>query len=130
MARSVPLSRFTPRVGGGSAFFVRRMATPNILRRVLVYGLLTFGVLTFVSALISYECLRSYGPRQPNVVSGQIYPMIMQQPFDIYLTRFQTDWVDCGPFIGVGIGIVAALLNMRWKIIPNRPYLPKPKKLY
>jgi hypothetical protein len=23
MARSVPLSRFTPRVGGGSAFFVR-----------------------------------------------------------------------------------------------------------
>ena len=32
MALSVPLSRFTPRVGGGSAFFVRRIHTITIMR--------------------------------------------------------------------------------------------------
>ena len=30
MALSVPLSRFTPRVGGGSAFFVRRLRTSPV----------------------------------------------------------------------------------------------------
>jgi hypothetical protein len=105
------------------------MATPNIFRRVLVYGLLTFGVLTFASAIITYECLRSYGPRQPNVETGHIYPMRMQQPFDVFLTKFQTEWVQYGPFIGGGIGIAAAVLNMRWKIIHN-PYDDIPKKLY
>jgi hypothetical protein len=105
------------------------MATPNIFRRVLVYGLLTFGVLTFASAIITYECLRSYGPRQSDVETGHIYPMRMQQPFDVFLTKFQIEWVQCGPFIGVGIGFAAGILNMRWKIIHN-PYDDIPKKLY
>ena len=69
-----------------------------------------------------YECLRSYGPRQSSVETGHIYPMRMQQPFDVFLTKFQIEWVQCGPFIGVGIGFVAAFLNMRWKIIQNTPY--------
>jgi hypothetical protein len=106
------------------------MATPNILRRILVYGLLTFGLLTFASAIVTYEWLRSYSPRQPNVEAGQIYPMRMQQPFDVFLTKSQIEFVQNGPFIGVGIGFAAGFLNMRWKIIPDRPYLPKPKKLY
>ena len=29
MALAIPLSRFTPQVGGGSAFFVRRMSAPS-----------------------------------------------------------------------------------------------------
>ncbi|MFZ1073499.1 MAG: hypothetical protein WAO21_08710 [Verrucomicrobiia bacterium] len=106
------------------------MATSNIFRRVLVYGFGTLGVLTMVSAFVWYEYLRSYAPRQPNVATGQIYPMIMQQPFDVYLTKFQTEWVDSGWFIGAALVFVAGYLNMRWKIIPDRPYLPKPKKLY
>ena len=105
------------------------MATPNIIRRVLVYGLLIFGVLTFTSVIISYECLRFYGPRQPNVETGQIHPMIMQQPFDVYLTNLQAEWVNCDPFIGMAMGLVAALLNMRWKIIHN-PHDDMPKKPY
>lgn len=106
------------------------MAIPNIFRHLLVYGLLTLGILTFVSAMATYECLRSYGPRQPNVETGQIYPMRMQQPFDVFLTKFQIEFVQNGSFIGVGIGFAAGFLNMRWKIIPDRPYLPKSKKLY
>ncbi len=56
--------------------------------------------------------------------------MRMQQPFDVFLTKSQIEFVQNGPFIGVGIGFAAGFLNMRWKIIPDRPYLPKPKKLY
>jgi hypothetical protein len=105
------------------------MATANIFRRVLVYGFGTFGVLTFASAIITYECLRPYGPRQPNFETGHIYPMRMQQPFDVFLTGFQIEFVQRGPFIGVGIGFAAAFLNMRWKIIRN-PYDDIPKKFY
>jgi uncharacterized paraquat-inducible protein A len=32
LARSVPLSRFTPRVGGGSAFFVRRFCASRVTK--------------------------------------------------------------------------------------------------
>jgi hypothetical protein len=37
MARSVPLSRFTPQVGGGSAFFVRHQDRFKILQSWLVW---------------------------------------------------------------------------------------------
>ena len=36
MARSVPLSRFTPRVGGGSAFFVRPLDTMKTIRAFII----------------------------------------------------------------------------------------------
>jgi hypothetical protein len=35
LALSVPLSRFTPQVGGGSAFFVRHQADAGLLSVVL-----------------------------------------------------------------------------------------------
>jgi len=105
------------------------MVIPNILRRVLAYGLLTFGLLMFASAIVTYECLRFYCPRQPNVETGQIYPMRMQQPFDVFLTRFQIEFVQNGPSIGGGMAFAAVFLNMRWKIIRN-PYDDIPKKLY
>jgi hypothetical protein len=105
------------------------MATPNIFRRILVFGLITFGMLTFASSIIAYLCLSCYGPRQPNVATGQIYPMRMQQPFDVFLTKFQIEWVQDGPFLGMGVGIAACFLNTRWKIVHN-PYDDIPKKLY
>jgi len=33
LALSVPLSRFTPRVGGGSAFFVRRLRATTLMNK-------------------------------------------------------------------------------------------------
>jgi len=130
LALAVPLSRFTPRVGGGSAFFVRRMATSNISRRVLVYGLLICTIGLFVSFMVSYECIRSYSPRQPNVQTGQIYAQRLQQPFDVYLTKFQVEWLQYGLAPMLPLVLVLYFLNLRWKIIRDRPYLPKPKKLY
>ena len=35
LALAVPLSRFTPRVGGGSAFFVRPLSMPSLFLMVL-----------------------------------------------------------------------------------------------
>ena len=51
MALAVPLSRFTPRVGGGSAFYVRQQAHAmklELLIRFLLAALLVLGVVSFI----------------------------------------------------------------------------------
>lgn len=101
----------------------------SLFRRILVYGLGIVAMLTFFSAILTYEWLRSNGPRKPNFAAGQIYPMRMQQPFDVYLTKFQNEWIQCGPTIGVALGIFAALLNGQWKVVRN-PQDGLPKKFY
>ena len=95
------------------------MKSRFLVRSFLVYGLIAAGMLTFCSALISYEWLRANGPRMPIMATGRIYPMRMQQPFDVYLTKSQYQFVDCGPLIGVGIAMAGGFLNMRWKVIPD-----------
>jgi hypothetical protein len=105
------------------------MAASNISRRVLVYFLLSCTIGLFVSFMVSYECLRCYSPRQPNVQTGQIFPQKLQQPFDVYLTKFQVEWLDYGliPMLPLTLGVY--FLNSRWKIIHN-PYYDIPKKHY
>jgi len=105
------------------------MTTSNILRSVLVYCLLFCTIGYFVSYLVSYEYIRSYAPRQPNVETGQTYAKKLQQPFDVYLTKFQVDWLQCGfiPMLPLTLGVY--FLNSRWKIIHNS-YFDTPKKLY
>ena len=57
MALAVPLSRFTPRVGGGSAFFVRRLHTmSNILTKRWSWLVIVLAVL-WVSAEVRYRLL-------------------------------------------------------------------------
>ena len=105
------------------------MTTPNTIRRILVYGLVSCAVLTGISFFISYECFRSYCPRQPKVETGQIYPERLQQPFDVYLTKFEVEWLDYG-LVGAMVPFAAAFyLNSRWKIIHNS-YYDIPKKMY
>ena len=106
------------------------MATSNIFRRVLVYFLLSCTIGSFVSFMISYECIRSYSPRQPIVQTGQIYAQRLQQPFDVYLTKLQVEWLQYGLAPMLPLAFLVYFLNSRWKIIRDRPYLPKPKKLY
>jgi hypothetical protein len=106
------------------------MAASNIFRRVLVYFFLSCTIGLFVSFMVSYACIRSYSPRQPNVQTGQIYAQKLQQPFDVYLTKFQVEWLEYGLIPMLPLTLIAYFLNSRWKIIRDRPYLPKPKKLY
>jgi len=45
LALAVPLSRFTPQFGGGSAFFVRRLAYSFMkIRLIIVYAILVLGL--------------------------------------------------------------------------------------
>src|ERR1035441_2199720 len=53
LALAVPLSRFTPRVGGGSAFFVRQLRTPHERRAIRTTT--TFG--ESVRLLVRYASL-------------------------------------------------------------------------
>jgi hypothetical protein len=99
------------------------------MQRFLVYTFGIVGVLIFASAMISYQWLRSAGPRQVEAASGHIYPMRMQQPFDVYLTKCETRFIEAGPGIGCALGFLAAVLNIRWKVIRN-PYEEIPKKFY
>jgi hypothetical protein len=55
MAHSVPLSRFTSRVGGGSAFFVRRIRTPHknmiTTTKTKRFGILFYSIATVLVLL-------------------------------------------------------------------------------
>ena len=55
MALSVPLSRFTPRVGGGSAFFVRPMRRLSIICSLLILPLIMSGCCTHSDKDISFQ---------------------------------------------------------------------------
>src|ERR1022692_927068 len=105
------------------------MATSNIFRRALVYFLLSCTIGLFVSFIVSYECMRSYSPRQPNGQTGQIFAQRLQQPVDVYLTKLQVEWLRYGLIPMLPLTIIVYFLNLRWKIIHN-PYYDIPKKFY
>ena len=56
MARSVPLSRFTPRVGGGSAFFVRHRSHFMRISHFIIVGVAA------LAAMLSVGCSKSSSP--------------------------------------------------------------------
>jgi len=58
---------------------VKRMTTPNIFRRVLIYFLISWTVILGISFFASYFYIRSSSPTQPNIATRQIYPQRMKQ---------------------------------------------------
>jgi len=52
LALVVPLSRFTPRVGGGSAFFVRLLGHFMTITQVAILLMRLFGVYLFFDAVV------------------------------------------------------------------------------
>jgi hypothetical protein len=56
LARSVPLSRFTPRVGGGSAFFVRHRSHFMRTSHFIIIGV------SALAAMFSVGCSKSSSP--------------------------------------------------------------------
>jgi hypothetical protein len=61
LARSVPLSRFTSRVGGGSAFFVRRTDSTNMARCSVCNSFFIWGSSSGSEKFCSLACL-TYSP--------------------------------------------------------------------
>ena len=69
MAPSVPLSRFTSRVGGGSAFFVRLLTPYMITRGKVILGIVC-GLLC--GAAFSIEAFHVFAVRNAPVVTGRV----------------------------------------------------------
>ena len=106
------------------------MATSHTFREVLLYSLMSCFAGLWIFFFVFYECIRCYGPRQPDALTGHIYPERLQQPWDVYLTKLQVDWLDYGPVVPMVFFAAGFYLNSRWKIIRNTPYLPKRKKFF
>ena len=105
------------------------MVTSNTFRRVVVYVLLSCLIGWFISFMVSYACIRRYSPQQPDVLTGHVYAQKLQQPFDVYLTKFQVEWLEYGLIPMLPLTLIVYFLNSRWKIIHN-PYYDIPKKFY
>ena len=87
MALSVPLSRFTSRVGGGSAFFVRRMK-PLLKSVPLVRGA-KWAALILLSAYVGiYAILSAQGHYVPNMSWGGLSDVYeFWQPKALFINR-------------------------------------------
>ena len=77
MALSVPLSRFTPRVGGGSAFFVRPQditlimkTTTKTLIAVITTALIVVGCATTKTSKWEYRTRTTEKRMGPNMLDG------------------------------------------------------------
>jgi hypothetical protein len=126
LALSVPLSRLTPRVGGGSAFFVRRRDKMKLLRKIL-YGLLFGCFALFIIAEVWLQLSYSSNlPTIPDEKSGHIYRMVVNHGFVVYGSEQEFRvfrWVEnLWPFAIVCF-LVAVIVGLRsgdFKIAPGR----------
>jgi hypothetical protein len=81
MARSVPLSRFTSRVGGGSAFYVSPLHT--FMKNIIIAGIMAVSVLLVGCGKVNSSSESSTVPpnAQPNIGFNGVDP---QQVLDVY----------------------------------------------
>ena len=84
MALAVPLSRFTPGVGGGSAFFVRLLMRYGILTFVAV-AILAIAITCCTKGLVSTEA-HLYG-HYTNMVTAEAH-------YDIDLLNYKRSFLD------------------------------------
>jgi hypothetical protein len=105
------------------------MSTRNIAHRITVYLLLSVAVSVFIAHIVSYGYLRSYSPRAPDTLTGQVYARRMQLGYEVYLTGLQRDWLKYAPITWALSGFVAGYLNLRWKVFRNLQE-ELPKKFY
>ena len=118
MALAVPLSRFTPRVGGGSAFFVRHMSVARKCCWLVLFGGLSWIMILTASyfgpqpneAIMSRFALGDYLPPGQSVPREQIW-----SPVSRILTEDRQDYRQIC-FVSVLSGIAAVGIS----IIPRR----------
>ena len=101
MALSVPLSRFTPRVGGGSAFFVRRHSDNHAQCRNIFYM-----VLAILFAFLMFRAAMGFLPR----ARPRVWPFRISGYKEVRLSRFSLVSVVFGCF-GVVIAFASAAFS-------------------
>ena len=78
--------------------------------RVLAYISGAVYLFGFALLIVSYEWLR-----QPNGATGEVLARIMQQPFNVYLTKAEYMWLDWGPVVLLPLLGTALWATRRWK---------------
>ena len=123
LARSVPLSRFAPRVGGGSAFYVRRPM------RIALFILLFVAVVAFATQASRQAGLSNgirgyvtYGWPQPWLHADVVNIDIMGKNYDKTGTAWAVEWRGFSVSVGIG-GCIAALLSAPLFLSPFKKYV-------
>ena len=93
------------------------MNLSKTIKLAVLYSLITATVILFISFFSSYYYLRSNSPKIPDATTGHVYPEQMQQPYDVYLTKYQVLWLQYGIYIPVIPFLVGYGLNDRWKLV-------------
>jgi len=93
------------------------MNLSKTIKLAVLYSLISSSVILFISYFSSYYYLRSNSPKIPDATTGHVYPEQMKQPFDVYLTRNQSEWLQYGIYIAGIPFIIAFVLNNRWKLV-------------
>ena len=98
MALSVPLSRFTSRVGGGSAFFVRPLDTPFMIRALILTLTLACGLPCMAES--GQHFLRTLGSIELHDATNQV--TITTSEGDDHKISVSALWTPHGALAGGG----------------------------
>jgi hypothetical protein len=91
--------------------------TPR-LKKAIVISLVTVGLLSFITKLLLFFYLLQYAPKEPNPVTGAIYPLNNHGYF-FYVVKNQSllqDYLFYAFFI---FAFGGAILGQRWKTFRN-----------
>jgi hypothetical protein len=87
-------------------------------RRFIVIVLATIGFTGFFSSFGVFTHLERISPPRPTATAGQIYEL-SDHGYLFYVTREQYWLFYTMCWGGFGLGVLAALLNYRWKVVKN-----------
>jgi len=87
-------------------------------RRFIVIVLGTVGFTGFLSSGGVFKHLEGISPTKPISTAGQVY-QLRDGDYLFYVTREQYRLFYAMCLGGFGLGVLAALLNDRWKVVKN-----------
>ena len=126
MALAVPLSRFTPRVGGGSAFFVRRrhtiMTTPKrhgLLTAFLIFKIVAFSATFCIYAITSDQIIA----KAPNIPRWALMVFCFSSLIGIASAVAILRWQKWGFYALCALAMIALPINLYSHISPGTAFL-------
>jgi hypothetical protein len=87
-------------------------------RRLIVIVFGTIGIASFFASVMLYHHLMSVSPTVPILATNQIY-QLNQHGYLFYVSHQQYVLFRVLMIGGWGLGVFAAILNYRWKVVHN-----------
>ncbi len=90
-----------------------------MLRKLIIYAFLVFGVGIFACWFCSYFYLLAHSPQALDAASGHVFATQLKQT-TVYLSRWEANWIDYGmPMIMLFLGFVG-FVGVKWGIFKVR----------